>query len=115
MRRRPRLALAVWPLLLLAVAGCRHHAWDGECDVVVLNTSQCAVTVFVDGWEGGDRRARPHPDRGQYRVGATHRREQGPDGTVARAPVHRAARRRGLLLARRFVRAEVTGGAYPQN
>jgi hypothetical protein len=51
MRWRPLLTLIVWPLLLLAVAGCRHHAWDGECDVVVLNTSHCDVTVFVDGWE----------------------------------------------------------------
>ncbi len=48
---RPRLALAVLPLLVLAAGGCGHHAWDGECDVVVLNTSRCAVTVFVDGWE----------------------------------------------------------------
>ncbi len=51
MRWRPRLALAVWPLVLLAVAGCRPHALEGECDLVVLDTSQCSVTVFVDGWE----------------------------------------------------------------
>ncbi len=93
MRWRPRLALVVWPLLLLAVAGCRHHAWDGECDVVVLNTSQCAVTVFVDGWEA----VTVEPDRSRTvdNIGSGRHILESKDPT-------------GRLLERRYV--ELRGG-----
>lgn len=51
MRFRLWPAVALTAAAVLATAACRHHAWDGRSDLVVLNGSSCEVTVFVDGWE----------------------------------------------------------------
>jgi hypothetical protein len=45
------LAGAVGVFALLAVAGCHDHLFDSQSDLVVMNDSQCEVTVSVDGWE----------------------------------------------------------------
>jgi len=52
MRLSPRLALAfaLAPVVVLSAA-CLRHGWEGESDLVVVNVSQCTVTLFVDGWE----------------------------------------------------------------
>lgn len=50
MRLSPRLALAALSLLVLGPA-CQQHEFRGQSNVVVLNESQCALTVSVDGWE----------------------------------------------------------------
>jgi hypothetical protein len=50
MRVRPLAAVLV-VLPLLAAAGCRDHLFGNETDVVVVNDSQCDLTVSVDGWE----------------------------------------------------------------
>ncbi|MDD5564929.1 MAG: hypothetical protein PHQ91_14535 [Thermoanaerobaculaceae bacterium] len=93
MKLSPRLALAVLPALVLAVGGCRQHAWDGECDAVVLNTSQCAVTVFVDGWEA----VTVEPDRTRTvdNIGSGRHILESKDPT-------------GRLLERRYI--ELRGG-----
>ena len=51
MRTRWLVAAAVSLPLLLATAGCRDHLFGNETDVVVVNESQCDLTVSVDGWE----------------------------------------------------------------
>ncbi|HVN75518.1 MAG TPA: hypothetical protein VMT19_04320 [Thermoanaerobaculaceae bacterium] len=50
MRLSPRLYLALLVAVVLSTA-CLRHGWEGESDLVVVNVSQCAVTVSVDGWE----------------------------------------------------------------
>ncbi len=50
MRLSPRLLLALLPVAVLSSA-CLRHGWEGESDLIVVNASQCAVTVAVDGWD----------------------------------------------------------------
>jgi hypothetical protein len=46
-----RLAVLLVVLPLLAAAGCRDRLFGNETNVVVVNDSQCNLTVSVDGWE----------------------------------------------------------------
>jgi hypothetical protein len=38
-------------LSVVAASGCRERFLGRSSNVVVLNESQCSLTVFVDGWE----------------------------------------------------------------
>ncbi len=50
MKLRPRLAFALLPLLAAAPA-CQMHDMRGQTNLVVLNESECTLTISVDGWE----------------------------------------------------------------
>jgi hypothetical protein len=41
--------LVVGAALLAAAGGCNSNLWNGEGDLVVVNTSSQTLTVFVDG------------------------------------------------------------------
>ncbi len=45
-RRLPGLLLAMGMVLAL---GCSDDMFDAECDLIVVNESVCAVTVYLDG------------------------------------------------------------------
>jgi len=49
MRRFPRRAFSLVILVAAALSACDQRAFDSECDLVVLNESQCALAIYVDG------------------------------------------------------------------
>ena len=50
MRLHPSLRAALLAVALLGSA-CDHDLLDSECDLVVLNHSGCALSIWVDGQE----------------------------------------------------------------
>ncbi len=51
MRPRSWAVVSLALLFVLSAGACRDHLFGNETDVVVMNESQCDLTVFVDGWE----------------------------------------------------------------
>ena len=92
MRLRPCLALALLPVLVLT-AGCLGHGLQGRSDLVVLNESQCAVTVFVDGWDATS--VEPNKSRTVDNIGAGRHVLEVKDEA-------------GRLIGRRYI--ELAGG-----
>ncbi|HVN77092.1 MAG TPA: hypothetical protein VMT19_12300 [Thermoanaerobaculaceae bacterium] len=51
MRRPSPRELALLAILAATLAACDRRAFDSECDLVVLNETQCSVAIYVDGRE----------------------------------------------------------------
>ncbi len=87
MRLSPRLALVLLPAVILASA-CSRHGLEAESNLVVVNASQCAVTVSVDGWDATS--VEPNESRTVDNIGAGRHVVEVKD-------------RSGRLLDRRYV------------
>ncbi|MGD1146824.1 MAG: hypothetical protein ABR961_02595 [Thermoanaerobaculaceae bacterium] len=68
MQPSPRRALASLAFVAAVLSGCDQRAFDSECDIVVLNESQCALAIYVDGREA--MAVRPGTDRAFSDIGA---------------------------------------------
>ncbi len=92
MRLSPRLALVVLAAAALSAA-CLRHGWEGESDLVVVNASQCTVTVSVDGWDAAT--VQPSESRTIDNIGAGRHVIEVKDSS-------------GRLVDRRYI--ELSGG-----
>ena len=61
-------ALASLVVVTAVLSSCDQRAFDSECDIVVLNESQCALAIYVDGREAME--VRPGTDRAFSNIGA---------------------------------------------
>ncbi|MFI5168120.1 MAG: hypothetical protein ACHQQS_16050 [Thermoanaerobaculales bacterium] len=82
------VAVGVGCCALFVVAGCHDNLFDGQSDLVVVNASQCEVTVTVDGWEACS--VRPQASKTVDNVGSGRHVLEAKDD-------------RGRLIERRYV------------
>ena len=68
MRPSRRRAFASLVVLAAVSSACDQRTFDSECDIVVLNESQCALAIYVDGREA--MAVRPLTDRALSNIGA---------------------------------------------